>query len=348
MGVKRGVSSYSYQNLIFDLKMNWNDFIRTIRQDLDTDGVELIDGTFIPGYPFMSQEFEYAWKNEIARWDMKSVTMDIYLDVLQFRDHVMNHAEAVERLKRDLKIAARLGFQNVRALAPCPEDVIEACIPVAEDLGVCIGQEVHAPIQIVYDPATDRNPKGVVDPALVDTIIEMRLKHNTTAVALVPDMGLFNNWFTPSQVAQAKRQTGDPDLIDFIVECREADMAPDELTAKVKEKAPNANMMALGRLIQPQASATIDQFAKVVPYTCSIHGKFYEMVEDPTKPGGYYDPSIPYDQIMKVLNDCGYEGYINSEFEGQGNRNDLPDEEMFDEREQVRRQHVMLKALGAE
>lgn len=346
MAIRRGVSSYSYQNDIFNLKMYWNDFIRVIREDLDTDGVELIDETFIRDYPFMSREFEAAWNNEIARYNMKSVTMDIYLDVLQFRDHVMNHAEAVERLKRDLKIAARLGFQNVRALAPCPEDVIEACIPIAEDLGVCIGQEVHAPIQIVYDAATDRNPKGVVDAQLVDTIIEMRLKHNTTAVALVPDMGLFNVGITPSQVAQAKRQTGQTELIDWIVENRSI-MTPDELTAKLKEKCPDANLFAFGRLIQPQASAKPEELLKIIPYTCSIHGKFYEMVEDPTKPGGYYDPSIPYDEIMKYLIQGGFDGYINSEFEGQGYRNDLPDEEMFDEREQVRRQHVMLKALGA-
>jgi len=33
--IKRGVSSYSYQNLIFDRKMGYRDFIRTIREDLN-------------------------------------------------------------------------------------------------------------------------------------------------------------------------------------------------------------------------------------------------------------------------------------------------------------------------
>lgn len=346
MAIRRGVSSYSYQNDIFNLKMYWNDFIRVVREDLDTDGIELIDETFIREYPFLSPQFEAAWNNEIARYNMKSVTMDVYLDVLQFRDHIMNHAEAVERLKRDLKIAARLGFENVRCLAPCPEDVIEACIPVAEDVGVRIGQEVHAPIMINHDPAVDRNNPAIVDVKLVDTIIEMSLKHNTKYVGLVPDMGLFNVGITPSQIAQAKRQTGKGELIDWIVANRDV-MSPAELTAKLKEQAPDANMFALGRLIQPQASAKPEELLKIIPYILSIHGKFYEMVEDPTKPGGYYDPSIPYDEIMKYLIQGGFDGYICSEFEGQGNRNDLPDEEMFDEREQVRRQHIMLKALGA-
>lgn len=347
MAIKRGVSSYSYQNLIFDLKMYQNDFIRTVREDLDCDGIELIDETFIRDWPFLSQVQEYDWKNTIARYNMKSVTMDIYLDVLQFRDHVMNHAEAVERLKRDLTIASRLGFENVRCLATVPGDVIEACIPHAEEVGVRIGQEVHAPIQINFDAATNRNPPGVVDAQLVDHIIEMSLKHNTKFVGLVPDMGLFNCGYTPSQVEQAKRVTGNPDAIDWILEAKKA-MAPDEIMAKFKELYPQINPMAIGRLIVPQASAEVSEFSKVIPFTLSIHGKFYEMVEDETKPGGYYDPSIPYDEIMKALQDNNYDGYICSEFEGQGHRNDLPDEEMFDEREQVRRQHVMLKALGAE
>ena len=145
MAIRRGVSSYSYQNLIFERKMYWNDFIRVIREDLNSDGVEIIDETFINGYPFPTDEFIYAWRNEIARYNMKSVTMDVYLDVLQFRDHVMNHAQAAERLRRDLIIASKLGFENVRCLATVPMNVIEACLDTAEKYNVRIGQEIHAP-----------------------------------------------------------------------------------------------------------------------------------------------------------------------------------------------------------
>ena len=99
MSIKRGVSSYSYQNLIFDRKMDWKSFIRTVHDELHTDGIEIIDESFIRDYPFISDEFVYDWNNEMARYDMKAVTMDVYLDVLQFRDHVMNHREAAERLK---------------------------------------------------------------------------------------------------------------------------------------------------------------------------------------------------------------------------------------------------------
>ena len=47
MAIHRGVSSYSYQNLIFDHKMDHRDFIRTAREDLDTDGLENCIESFV-------------------------------------------------------------------------------------------------------------------------------------------------------------------------------------------------------------------------------------------------------------------------------------------------------------
>ena len=347
MAIKRGVSSYSYQNLIFENKMNYRDFIRTVREDLDTDGIELIDETFIDNYPFLSEEFEYDWKNTLARYNMKAVTMDVYLDVLQFRDHVMNHEEAAERLKRDLVIASRLGFQNVRCLVTVPRDVIEACIPLAEKLDVRIGQEIHAPIQLVYNPETDRPKHFFGDDQVVDHLIELIERTGTKHVGFVPDMGLFQHGLTPNMYAQARRTCKVPEAVDYLQE-NKGKMPDTELMAKMTEKFGQEVTAGLGRLIQTQGSAKPEELLKVIPYTVSIHGKFYEMVEDPKNPGHYYDPSTDYAEVFKYLNQGGYEGYINSELEGQGYCNDLPDEEMLDEREQVRRQHAMWRDLGAE
>ena len=71
----------------------------------------------------------------------------------------------------------------------------------------------------------------------------------------------------------------------------------------------------------------------------NIHGKFYEMTED------YVEPSIPYDEIVRVLQQGGYNGYICSEYEG--NRW-IEDAEEPDSVEQVRRQQVMLARLLGE
>ncbi|HBX68886.1 MAG TPA: hypothetical protein DEH25_05745, partial [Chloroflexi bacterium] len=67
-----------------------------------------------------------------------------------------------------------------------------------------------------------------------------------------------------------------------------------------------------------------------------IHGKFWEMLPDNT------EFSIPYEEIIPVLVEGGYTGYISSEYEGNRWLHDaLP----VDSTAQVRRHQMMLKNL---
>ena len=70
-----------------------------------------------------------------------------------------------------------------------------------------------------------------------------------------------------------------------------------------------------------------------------IQAKFYEM----TPEGIEY--SIPYDEIVPVLIEGGFDGYLSSEYEG--NRH-IEDAFEVDSVEQVRRQHAMFGRLLGE
>ena len=83
----------------------------------------------------------------------------------------------------------------------------------------------------------------------------------------------------------------------------------------------------------------------IVPYIKCIHGKFNEMTEIPGKPGQYEERSIQYPEVIAILNDCCYDGYIDSEYEGQRHQQDMGYEGLPDEVEQVRRHHEMLRRL---
>ena len=48
----------------------------------------------------------------------------------------------------------------------------------------------------------------------------------------------------------------------------------------------------------------------MLPYSHMLHGKFYYLGEDEV------DPCIPYEAIMKIVKEYGYEGYIVAEYEG--------------------------------
>jgi hypothetical protein len=70
-----------------------------------------------------------------------------------------------------------------------------------------------------------------------------------------------------------------------------------------------------------------------------IQAKFYEMTEDEV------EYSIPYDEIVPVLVEGRFDGYLSSEYEGQRH---IEDAHPVDSVEQVRRQHAMLARLLGE
>ena len=48
-----------------------------------------------------------------------------------------------------------------------------------------------------------------------------------------------------------------------------------------------------------------------MPYAMHIHAKFYEITAD------YKDVDIPHDEIIPLILQSGYTGYLLSEYEGQ-------------------------------
>lgn len=348
MAIKRGVSLYSYQQAQFFKQMTWKDMIVEVHDNLKTDGIEIIDEAIIRDYPFPSDEFIFDWNNFMARYDMNAVTVDVYLDVHQFRDHVMTYREAAERLKNDIKLAARMGFKNVRVLCLVPIEVIEMALETAEKYDVRIGKEIHAPLPI--KPGSKKKPtKGMaaaLDFHMVDQIIELRERTGSKYVGLVPDFGIFQH--SPTQVAidYCKRHAKIKESIDFILEnSRNYDF--NEMVKVLDEKYPGheLNFSTIELMSLHESSAKPEDIIDIIPYIVSIHGKFYNMTEIPGKPGCYEDKSIDYETPIKYLKEYGYDGYINSEYEGQRYQQDRGIEFLANEIEQVRRHHEMLRRL---
>ena len=351
MAIKRGVSLYSYQQAQFFKQMTWKDMIVEVRENLKTDGIEIIDEATIKGYPFPTEQFIFDWRNHMARYDMNAVTMDIYLDVHQFRDHIMTHKEAAERLKNDIILASKLGFKNVRPLCLVPIDVIEMALDTAEKYDIRIGKEIHAPLPIY--PGKKEKPKfgmgAALDFRMAEQIMDLSDRTGSKHVGLVPDMGIFQH--SPSQVSidYAKRHAAIPEAIDFIRDnCKEIPF--NEMIDVLTEKYPGhkLDVGTVERMCLHAPSADVEDLASIIPYIVSIHGKFYNMTEVPGKPGQYEDLAFDYENPLRVLRENGYNGYINSEFEGQRDQQDMGYEGLVNEVEQVRRHHEMLTRLCGE
>ena len=373
MAIKRGVSLYSYQQSQYLKDLNLEEQIAEVTSNLEgADGIEIIDEMSLR-YPNPSDEFISNWFKWLDKYGAKAVTMDVGMDVLQFRDHVMSHEECAERLKQDIKLAKKLGFSNVRVLSTTPLEVILMALPTAEKLDIRLGREIHQPMHL--------QGRQVIE------IFEHVEKTGTKHLGVVPDFGIFQ--FRPSDVLLEwfirKGATEDATKASIelctLLDSGKAPFNPIDtafITAgnlradfkrflvtgdcgqDIKEtfegvvnyaKDNLENPSQLDQIVVAEAlmlsRTSAELMRPLVPIIISIHGKFNNMSEIPGQPGKYQDVSIDYVKPLKVLREENYQGYLNSEYEGQRYFQDRGREFIKSEVEQVRRHHEMLRRLMA-
>jgi sugar phosphate isomerase/epimerase len=336
MAIKRGVSLYSYQQNDFFHKMTWKDMLREVALNLNgADGIEIINEQTIPQYPMPPESFYFEWNNEMARYGLKAVTMDTYIDTLQFRDHVMTYAEAAERIKYDLRIAKKMGFSIMRLCHHTPYQSVELALPLAEeldivmtnecdvrdrDLGYMMGDSIAADIAFIERTGTKHYKIQTDMSQFQDKPSAVRLRFM-----------LRNLGYTPEQAHEITEE-----LLEKFEE-----LGKEGAEEYTREKYPEA-MKGRFSPFHMHANDPLLLY-KIIPYLGHMHGKFYEMTEIPGKPGQYEDRSLPYEKVFKILKKAGFNGYIHSEFEGQRFQQDMGYEGLVDEVEQVRRHQEMMK-----
>lgn len=371
--IKRGVSLYSYQQSQFFKELDLEGQIREVGTNLyGADGIELLDEQGLRRYPNPPEEFYKQWFEWMEKYGTTPVTMDVFCDVLQFRDHVMSISECADRLKSDIRLAKKLGFKNVRTLATTPAEVMFEALPVAEECDIRIGKEIHAPIPL--------------NGQYVNEIVDFVQKTGTKHLGIVPDWGIFA--FRPSEVTMdwyvrqgAKRESCDlavqlcmdnylgksHELTDIDLSLYSAgnvesmfhrylkhgdapaDLIPafQKMQKLIIENVPNYSEIdfeVMGQALLLSHTKAED-LKELMPYVVSIHGKFYNMSEIPGRPGQYQDIAVDYETPIRMLKEYGYDGYINSEYEGQRRFQDRGVEDLISEVDQVRKHQEMLKRL---
>lgn len=78
-----------------------------------------------------------------------------------------------------------------------------------------------------------------------------------------------------------------------------------------------------------------EDLIELIPYIYCCHAKFIHMNDD------FEETTIPYPEIIKVLQDHGYNGYLLSEYEGV----DKYFDEHYEVGQTLRKQHIMMKRL---
>ncbi len=174
--IKRGVSLYSYQEEFYTRAMTLEDCLAEA-SSIGAYGIEMLPEEMVPGFPNPGDKWIDFWFSINQKHNTIPVTYTQFQDTYLTPNHDLTTDEGVRMMERDLRLAKRLGFKNLRLLIGTPLDVIERSIPLAEQLDMRMNVEIHAPCPI--------------DGPLVHRWVEIIEKHKTTHFGLNPDMGLF-------------------------------------------------------------------------------------------------------------------------------------------------------------
>jgi sugar phosphate isomerase/epimerase len=319
--IKRGVSFYSYQEEYFLGQLDVEGCIREASK-IGATGIEIIPEQMLRGYPEISDDFYRLWHGWMERYGTVPIASDLFIDTKRYPGRWLTIQEQVESVERDLQIAHRLGVTEVRAIINTPPEVMEGAAAKAEELGLHLLLEVHAPFHYEH-PWVQRHLK------VMDRV-------DSPALGFMPDMGTFVERFPRVVSERARRDGGRDDLIDLIVETYDAHGDVHGLMDTVYYMGGSPIEVGLARQATHYTWNDPRSLLEQMHRTHHIQAKFYEMTEE----GSEY--SIPYDKIVPVLIEGGYSGYLSSEYEG--NRH-IQDAFEVDSVEQVRRQHAMFQRL---
>jgi sugar phosphate isomerase/epimerase len=371
MTIRRGVSLYSYQQSQFFKRLDLEAQIAEVGTNLSgADGIEIVDEMSLH-YPDPGAEFEARWHAWMDAYGTRPVAMDVGMDVLQFRDHVMTLEECADRLISDIRLAKRLGFSIVRTLSVAPIEVMAMALPVAEELDIRLGKEIHQPM--------------VLEGQSVGEILDLAERTGSRHLGVVPDLGIFQFRASEVQLAWFGRRGAQAAAQDASVELalglREGSapfahvdmtrhtagnvrsdftryLASGQTTDDMREIFDGVRTWTDDRVESPKdidyvlvaEALTLSHTSAVTlreltPFVTHIHGKFNNMSEVPGSPGEFHEASIDYPLVIDALTAGGFDGYIDSEYEGQRYFQDRGIEDLEDEVEQVRRHQGMLKRL---
>jgi sugar phosphate isomerase/epimerase len=322
--IKRGVSLYSYQHEYFLRTMTLEDCIAAAGE-IGARGIEIIPEQSIPGFPNLTDEFVANWFGWMDKYGTTPVATDLFLDTKLYPDRWLTLDEQVASFHRDIDIAVRLGAKIIRAIINTPPEVMEGAAPYAEENGVRLLLEVHAPFHYSH-------------PWILQHL-EVMHRTGSPALGLMPDMGTFVKRFPRVVTERALRDGAKPELVDLIVKTYDDQGDTHALMDIVNYRNGGPVDVGLARQATHYIWSEPKAMLEYMPLIGHIQAKFYEMTEDEV------EYSIPYDEVVPVLIEGGFDGYLSSEYEGQRH---IEDVEEVDSVEQVRRQHAMFARLLGE
>ena len=268
-------------------------------------GLEVIGFQSFRGFPHVPADIERRFLRLVDEHGWELACLDGNVDVAVRADRLLDEDEIVEYLRAQLETAGRLGFPVLRLQNAATPAVMERLLPDAERLDVKLGMEIHA-------PETVRSP-------WVLALRELYERLDSPYLGFIPDFGASTTGISPS-VFDTFRAKGVSDELLAAVSARWDELGTRDFEAHEEignfialahahgagDHAVNLAVFAVGIHGHQDPRA----WAEILPDVVHVHAKFFDIGDDGR------EPVVPIQELVDVLVEGGYAGYIASEYEG--------------------------------
>ena len=289
-------------------------------------GLEMVAFQSLRGWPRLADAAVAEVRSIVEESGLTPSCLAINNDLGLYPGRLLSDDESYEYVAVQLRGAAALGFPVTRVGIETAPAILERLLPLAEQLGVAVGVEIHAPLTIDAPP--------------VAALKELFTRLDTPWLGFIPDFSSSMRAI-PAAVDDAHRTAGISAELTALA--KELWAAPGPTMAKFPELEARATEAGatppqvgnLKMVFTMHGRMAPERWAEFFPHVVHVHGKFYGVVDGE-------DPSIDYPAVVRVLREQGYTGFISSEFEAHAYS------DRYDAFDQLRAQHDMLARLLAD
>lgn len=298
--IKLGVTLYSFSTEYCKGMMSLEDCIRTAKE-LGTEGFEIVAAQMVPSYPFVSDQFLSEFRAICHAYDMEPVCYEGSMDRGLRGNRNLTDDEMLQMAINDVKNAQKMGCKVL-----CEQYLIGAknlakLASYAEGYGVKVGVEI-------------RNPDTPITP-IVNEYIEAIEKSGSRYIGFIPDFGCFATKPNKLNWDEALKGGANEKLLEMARDMKYEEVPYDKARKKLEKAGGTAKemqcMQYMYRFMNFQKDITkeLEGLRKIIPYCFHMHGTYYYMYEN------LEESVIPYKDILEIVKDSDYRGYIVSKYE---------------------------------
>lgn len=304
--IKVGVSIYSYTQEYAKNEFSLEQIIKKSAEH-GAQGLEIVGSQMIKTYPSISDEEAEYLKSLSVKYKVPLVSYGANTDKGMRSDRDLNTDELFHLTLLDLETAYKLGCKVMRVQYMLTPEVFKELALYAKLYDVKIGIEIHNP----------ETPSSSKVQEYLDVIKEVGSEY----LGLIPDFGSFAIRPNKPHWELALKNGARLDVLEKMKHLKYKELNRVEALKELEEDGVNlAEMIAFNGMygfVTFYKNPDFEGLRNIMPYCIHFHGKFHYIHDNLS------EASIPYPEILEVIKESNFKGYIVAEYEDQSGPSDL-------------------------